>query len=379
MEKAIIMAIDDNPANLGLLENMLSTQGYRVLTFITGEMALRALEETKPDLILLDVNMPGMNGYEVCSWLKKDARFQEIPVIFISAVSDSMEKVKAFSLGAVDYVTKPFNFAKVRARIAAHIELQRQKRKLHEAYKNLQDAEEIRDSLVHMVVHDMNTPLTSASGFLQLALAPGREEKAPHYIRKALDSLDAVQLMTASLLDVSRMESGEMTLILNKVDVAELVDGILEKVSPLKKRRQLEFICSERPLMVKCDAQIVERIIQNILGNSLKFTSEENGRITIEAVAETGKVRISISDNGPGIPEEFHQRIFDKFAQLASTKAVRGHSAGLGLAFCRMAVEAHGGRIGLKSRLGQGSVFWFELPLPETLSGTEQTELNHEL
>lgn len=372
MEKSTIMAVDDNPANLGLLENMLSSQGHRVLSFPSGEMALRALEETKPDLILLDINMPGMNGYEICTWLKKDARFREIPVIFISAVSDSMEKVKAFSLGAVDYVTKPFNFAEVRGRIAAHIELQRQKRKLHDAYQSLQAAEEIRDSLVHMVVHDMNTPLTSASGFLQLALAPGREEKAPYYIRKALNSLDVVLLMTASLLDVSRMESGEMTLRLTALDIAELIDNILEKISPLKKGRQLEFTCLKRPLTVKCDAQIVERIIQNILGNSLKFTSENDGRVFIEAVAGKGKVRISVSDNGPGIPEEFHERIFDKFAQLTSAKTVRGHSAGLGLAFCKMAVEAHGGRIGLESEPGRGSVFWFELPLPETFSRDEQ-------
>ena len=150
-----IMVVDDTPANLRLLTGMLKERGYKVRPVSSGKFALQTAKHDPPDLILLDIIMPEMNGYEVCECLKADEQLSGIPVIFISALNETMDKVKAFKVGGVDYVTKPFQFEEVQARVATHLELRRQKRLVQESNEQLRKLEELRDNLVHMVVHDM--------------------------------------------------------------------------------------------------------------------------------------------------------------------------------------------------------------------------------
>ena len=165
-----VIVVDDTPANLQLLTGMLKERGYKVRPVPSGKLALQAAKNDPPDLILLDIMMPEMDGYEVCERLKADEKLREIPVIFISALNETMDKVRAFGVGGVDYVTKPFQFEEVDARVRTHLELQRQRRKLKENYEQLRRLEELRDNLVHMIVHDLRNPLTGISGFLDLAL-----------------------------------------------------------------------------------------------------------------------------------------------------------------------------------------------------------------
>ncbi|MCE5217099.1 response regulator, partial [bacterium] len=163
-----LLIVDDTPANLQVLAAMLKGQGFTVRPVPSGELALRAAESEPPDLILLDIMMPEMNGYEVCERLKDNDDLRDIPVIFISALSDTSDKVKAFEVGGLDYVTKPFQFEEVRARVGAHLKLRRLQveaaehhRQLEQSYEQLRELEELRDSLMHMIVHDLRTPLTS--------------------------------------------------------------------------------------------------------------------------------------------------------------------------------------------------------------------------
>jgi len=174
---ATIMVIDDTPANLKLLEEMLRGRGYRVMQFPRGAMALKAAAKNPPDLILLDIMMPEMDGFEVCRRLKAEERLKEIPVLFISSLDDTDSKLKAFSEGGVDYVTKPFQETEVLAWVKTHLELRRkslqietQKRQLQKNYDHLRELEELRDNLVHMIVHDMRSPLTGLLGNTQLLL-----------------------------------------------------------------------------------------------------------------------------------------------------------------------------------------------------------------
>jgi signal transduction histidine kinase len=358
--QATIMVVDDTPANLNLLHEILHDNGYRALAFPSGQLALNAAARNPPDLILLDINMPDMNGFEVCERLKRDAALKEIPVIFISALTETNDKVKAFAVGGVDYVTKPFQFKEVHARVETHLKLVRQKRELQDSYDKLLALESLRDGLVHMIVHDMRSPLQSIKGFLELAqIVPA---KAADYMVQAMASTDVLLEAVTSLLDVSKMEAKQMTLELAAVDMRELADKVLHNFDALKKRRTLTLKSSAAMKPLTCDAHLIRRVLQNIIGNALKFTDKETGSITvnIESVAED-KVRVSVADNGPGIPPAYREKVFDKFSQAAAHKQGQVYSTGLGLAFCKLAIETHGGRIGLESEVGKGSTFWFEL------------------
>ncbi|MEI6149444.1 MAG: response regulator, partial [bacterium] len=170
-----ILVVDDTTANLQLIAGMLKDRGYRVRPVPSGKLALQAIQKEQPDLILLDINMPEMNGYEVCTILKADEALKEIPVLFISALDETMDKIKAFAVGGVDYITKPFQFEEVEARVKTHLklrrlqlELERQNRQLRENYEQLKKLEDLRDNLTHMVVHDMRSPLMGITGHLEL-------------------------------------------------------------------------------------------------------------------------------------------------------------------------------------------------------------------
>ncbi|MDD5209168.1 MAG: response regulator [Elusimicrobiales bacterium] len=163
-----ILMVDDTPANLELLSGMLKGRGYKVRAAVSGKMALQAARNDPPDLILLDINMPEMNGYEVCTELKADEKLKDIPVIFLSALTETIDKVKAFGTGGVDYITKPFQFEEVEARVETHLEMRRQKNRLQENYNELGELKKMRDNLVNLLLHDLRPPLASICGQLEL-------------------------------------------------------------------------------------------------------------------------------------------------------------------------------------------------------------------
>ena len=163
-----ILMVDDTPANLELLSGMLKGRGYKVRAAVSGKLALQAARNDPPELILLDINMPEMNGYEVCAELKSDERLKDIPVIFLSALTETIDKVKAFGTGGVDYITKPFQFEEVEARVETHLELRRQKSQLLENYNELRELKNLRDNLVNLLIHDLRPPLTSICEQLEL-------------------------------------------------------------------------------------------------------------------------------------------------------------------------------------------------------------------
>lgn len=363
LSQAAIMVVDDNPANLKLMDKMLQSQGYSVLTFTRGSAALDAAANSPPDLILLDIEMPEINGFDVCRQLKEDPALKEIPVIFISAMIETSDKVKAFSMGCADYVTKPIHFEEVHARVKAHLELHRKKRELHEAYDKLRDLESLRDNLVHMIVHDMRSPLTAIIGNLELSMTELLPPDAALYMSEALNSANALLAMVSSLLDVSRMEAGQMKLEFSKVDLKILAGEIISMVQPIIGQRKLSLTSPVEMEDIRCDENLIRRVLQNLISNAIKFTDNESGaiKVSINNTVE-GNLLVSVNDNGHGISPEYRDKVFDKFFQLGMQKQDGWSSTGLGLTFCRLAIEAHGGVIGLASEVGKGSSFWFELP-----------------
>lgn len=357
---ASILAVDDTPANLQLLVGLLKEHGYRVRPVPNGILALQAAEASPPDLILLDITMPEMNGYEVCRRLKENPRLRDIPVLFISAMNEPLDKVRAFQAGGVDYVTKPFHAEEVEARVRTHLTLRQQQRALLESLAKQAAMERMRDSLTHMIVHDMRSPLSVLQMTFDMLgsdfLAGDADAQA--MLLNARASLSTLTEMVTQMLDISRLESGQMKLDLQPVNIADLALGAVEALQPLLERRQI-LVEAPAPVVGSVDPHIMRRVIGNLLGNALKF-SPDDGTIVVTVQALPGAAKVEVIDHGPGIAPEHHAKVFEKFGQIDGAKRHLG--SGLGLTFCKLAVEAHGGQVGLASELGKGCTFWFTVP-----------------
>ncbi len=358
-----ILVVDDTPENLQVLTQMLQQRGFTARPVPNGKLALLAAQTEAPDLILLDINMPEMDGYAVCAAFKSDKNLQDVPVIFISGMNDTLDKVRAFQAGGVDYITKPFHFEEVQARVETHLALRRQQRQLQENYAQIVTLEELRDNLVHMIIHDMRNLLWLTQVVLEKleeTQAALLDQEGKDYLAKAFYHISSLTEMSRAILDVSRLESGAMKLDLGQCDLAEMARHVVSNMEALQGGKQLTLHTPPAPALVVGDANLLSRVIQNLLDNALKF-SPPDGRIciTIEALAEG--VRVAVQDNGAGIPVEYHEKIFEKFGQVETRAEGYKFSTGLGLTFCKLVVEAHGGRIGVISAAQEGSTFWFEL------------------
>ncbi|HNX26610.1 MAG TPA: response regulator [Phycisphaerae bacterium] len=362
MGRQSIAIVDDTPANLKLLENMLREQGYRVLAFPRGDFALRGFERNQPDLILLDINMPGIDGFELCRKLKENEKLRDIPVIFISAYNETIDKVKAFSVGGVDYVTKPFQFEEVIARITTHLKISNLQRELARKFKEQKELEELKDNLIHMIVHDMRSPLQGMLGYLELLQNDSALLGETHrdYVNMLEQSGKMLINMISDLLDVTRLEKNNMPISRQLCDMRTIIEQSIKNLGYLAENR-IDALIPESKVMLMCDRELITRVVVNIVGNALKY--EPVGmKVRIACSQSENNVSVSIADDGPGIPEEYHQKIFEKFGQLSADGGRKPLSSGLGLTFARLAVEAHGGNIALTSEMNKGSTFTFELP-----------------
>ncbi len=359
---ANVMVVDDTPDNLRLLTGILEELGYEVRPAMSGAQALQAAEHAPPDLVLLDVTMPEMDGYEVCARLKASPKLRDIPVIFLTALTDIADKVKAFEVGGLDYITKPFHIAEVQARVRTHLALRSANVELARSYSKLQQLEQLREDLVHMVIHDMRSPLTVLGGHLGF-LKDECEKLGPDAasdLEAALHSAQVIARMANDLLDVSRLEEGKLPLRLADADLGELAEAVRASLRTFERGRTIELDVASRTV-IACDAGIVHRVLENLVNNAIKHTPR-GGPIRISVLDRGDRARVTVSDRGPGVPVEAREKIFEKFGVAEARRDAGYHSAGLGLAFCKLAVEAHGGTIGVESAEPTGSTFWFELP-----------------
>lgn len=361
-----ILVVDDLAANLDILSGLLEGLGYEIRAAVTGELALQAARHDPPDLILLDVKMPGMDGYALCSILKSEEKLKEIPVIFLSGLTEQVDKIKAFGCGGVDYITKPFQFEEVAARIATHLELSLQRRRVQEKNEKLRELEKMRSCLSHMLVHDLRSPLMAIASHLDMirrdtdnVLTPGSQGD----ISETLKAAEIMIRLIGDILDTNKLEEGKMKLALAPCNLGAIIEECVLELKPLYPGGEILFARPEGQPAVLADRELISRVVQNLLANAIKFTPS-GGRIILDLVPAAGVVRVSVHDNGPGIASDNRQRIFDKFAQAGLRAGSQRYSSGLGLTFCKLAVEAHSGSIGVDSKEGEGSTFWFELPVP---------------
>ncbi len=363
-----VLVVDDTLVNLEVLTNMLTGEGYKVRALRSGELAIRAAENKAPDLILLDINMPGLDGYETCLHIRDNERLAGIPIIFVSGRSEPIDKVRAFESGGVDYLTKPFQLEEVRVRVETHLALRRARLALEEQNKELaavntrlRELERMRESLTQMIVHDMRSPLMGLIMSLHLLKErawDGLSDFDRESVALAVQSGTNLSEMVTRLLDISRLESGAMPLKRTRRSPNQLVEEAVAALGALVRDHSIRIDCPADELV--CDGDLVRRVLVNLVANAIQ-SSAPNKPIGITAKQGAGLVLFAVEDEGCGVAEEHLDMIFDKFAQPA-LRGARSGSSGLGLAFCKLAVEAHGGRIGVESTLGEGSRFWFEIP-----------------
>ena len=370
-ESGLLLVVDDNEENRDVLARRLQKQGHWAVTAPGGQEALEALAEQPFDLVLLDIMMPEMDGYEVLSRIKNNPQTQRLPVIMISALDEMDSVVRCIEMGAADYLPKPFNPTLLRARVGASLREKRARDRelrytaeLAESYRKLQELERLRDDLTYMIVHDLRTPLTSLlSGLQTIPLVGDLNEIQTEMVEIAVDGGRTLLGMINDLLDVEKMEQESVPLEMTPLTAGGLIERATAQVVLLAQSSGLT-LAREAPLDLPPfpgDEDKLRRTIINLLGNAIKFTPV-GGTITAAAELGEGVVLFSIRDTGEGIPPEAFERIFEKFGQVENRKAGRKMSTGLGLTFCKLAVEAHGGRIWVESLPGQGSAFFFTIP-----------------
>ena len=371
-ERGLLLVVDDNETNRDILSRRLEMQGYLVETANDGAQTLQIVSERVFDLVLLDIMMPEMDGYEVLRRLKADEKTRDLPVIMISAIGDLDSVVRCIELGAEDYLPKPFNPTLLKARIGACLEKKRGRDRearllaqVQENYRKLQESERLRDDLTNMIVHDLRTPLSSLMAGLQTIemvgpLEPEQKECCDIAVRGGYALLDMIN----DLLDISKLEGGVSDLEIQTIEVPTLLMESCEQVQGAAEARHILWELDLAPDLpaFSGDGSKLRRTMVNLLGNAIKF-SPTNGTVVIGARADPAELTLWVRDYGEGIPREAFRRIFEKFGQVADRKAGRAMSTGLGLALCKMVTEAHEGRIWVESELGQGSTFYIALPL----------------
>lgn len=392
-----ILVVDDVAVNVRLLTGILKVEGFHVEGVPGGAEALEKLKqaapEDAPDVVLSDVMMPGMDGFELCRRIRASPSTSRLPVVMVTARHETEDRVRALEAGADDFLSKPVDELEVVARVRSLVRAKRDRDALEAAHRDLQQAQQARENLASMLVHDLRTPLTTMLASLDLLL-PSKAAPGPANAANAL-GMSGIQgellalcarsgrhmlSLVNQLLDIARLEDGEMPLRIEPVRAADIIEEAAAHASARAQAssNRIEIDIHQSAAELQADPDLLRRVLINLLGNAVKFTRPNTPvRVEVRTVeasqAQASEAQVSeqdlerailfvVSDQGPGVEEADRERIFDKFAQAKSGRQAKRPSSGLGLFFCRLAIEAHGGRIWVQSREGQGSIFCFTLP-----------------
>lgn len=357
-KKISILVVDDEPHGFDVIEAHLFREGYDLSYASSGIKALNLIDSVEPDVILLDVMMPEMDGIEVCRHIKSDPQWQHIPIIIVTALTSKEDLSRSLDAGADDFLTKPVSGIELRARVRSMLRIKQQ-------YDALEATLQLREDLSNMIVHDLRNPLTTILMSSSLLVENGIEGKNLEKIHLILAAGRQLDSMIDDLLILAKMQSGKMILDLVEVDLKDLAANALSRFYSLAESRniQLKSQLLQQNYSVLADVNLLHRVVDNLLSNALKF-SHRGGTITLEIDYPRNQVSstpapkqaiIRIMDEGIGIREDLRLRIFDKYEV---GNVIDGISQlGLGLAFCKMVVEAHGGAIFVEANQPQGSIF----------------------
>ncbi len=336
-----ILMVDDKPANLKVLAKLLTRAGHRVRPALDGRAAIEAARSLLPDLVLLDVNMPGMSGYEVCRAFKQDPQLSEVPIIFVSAAGETLDKVRAFQVGAVDYVTKPVDAEEVLARVRTHLALSYSRKE--------------QSAFGRMVAHDISNPLTQI--ILQIEVGMMLGQLPVHEMANIKEAAERIQSIVSSMLTLSKLHKHDVESA--ALDMTMLVE---------RSRRTLCRLLADAGASVDVPDDLppalgygpwVEQVWTNYITNAVKYGGRPPEIVIGWREAGEGMIQYTVSDNGRGLTAEEQALVFNEFTRLNHIET-GGH--GLGLAIVQRVVTRMRGRVGLESTPGLGSTFYFCLP-----------------
>jgi two-component system sensor histidine kinase/response regulator len=359
-----ILIVDDVPENLKLLFTMLTEQGYDVRRVLSGKQALKAIEFDPPDLILLDIKMPEMDGYQVCQKLKSSPTTQDIPIIFLSALNDTFDKIKAFEVGAVDYITKPFQLQEVLVRVDNQLRLLNMHRKIQTKNQELESLNQELETFSYSVSHDLRNPLTNISGLsyiLKEKHGQKLEPKAKNLLEIIYNSTLKMEKIIENLLRLSQVKYQEM--LVDRVNLSNLVKDITSELTQMQPERDVEFIISDN-LIVKGDRNLLHIALINLINNAWKYTAK-NEKTIIEfgsfsqVKSKSSELVYYMKDNGVGFDQGKIDQLFKPFQRLHTQEEFEGN--GIGLAIVQRIINRHGGQIWCKSQPNQGTIFYFTL------------------
>lgn len=374
---AAILIVDDNPANCDLLSKRLSRQGYRCTQALGGKQALQVIEQDAPDIMLLDMMMPEMDGLEVLRSLRRRHDSISLPVLMVTARNQGEDVVSAFAAGANDYIEKPVDFPVLLARLQHHLahkrlddEVKTSRARLEEQNRKLEVGNQYKDNFLSSMSHELRTPLNAVLGFSEVLLDEmlgPLNDKQKQYCREIYNSGSYLLLIINDLLDLSKIEAGKLELDLQRSDVPALIEAVVGLMKEKAQRRGIRLVCQVDGCLgqVEWDPLRVKQMLINLLSNALKFT-ESGKRVTLSAgLAANDEAMLSVADEGCGISAEDLTRIFLPFEQATSPMKKRNvEGTGLGLALVSRLVALHGGRVEVEveSEVGVGSRFTLYLP-----------------
>jgi len=377
MERHKILIVDDEERNIKLLKAYLIAKQYETAEASNGEEALRMVNDCNPDLVLLDVMMPGIDGFEVCKRLKTNEKTKMIPVVMVTALREKEYRIKALEAGVDDFLTKPVDRTELMVRVKSLLRIKSYHDQLVHSFKEialknekLKELEGVREGLTHMIIHDLNNPLTGVLGNLEIIKFDNDDlsETQLDMIEKSLNYCADIRQLIQGILDVHRMEEGKLQPVKELTDVTKMLADLMEQfISRAKiEKISMTFSNSAKVPSAMIDPNLIKRVVANLLSNAIRHSSEgEEIKVSTGFLAEKNSIAFSVKDNGNGLASEYHQRIFDKFEQVElKNSGVTVGTGGLGLAFCKMAVEAHGGKVWVESDgADKGCTFKFKIPV----------------
>jgi two-component system, sensor histidine kinase and response regulator len=392
-ETATILVVDDNPTNLAVLDYALSNAGYNVRIEVDGLNVLKQVRLSIPDLILLDIMLPDITGFEICQQLKADAVTASIPIIFMTALVDTVDIVKGFSLGAVDYITKPFQEEELLARVRTHLHLHQLSKTLeiknqqllkltHELENRVaartvelqkalaaeKELNQLKSRFITMVSHEFRTPLaiiSSSSGILQQFSDRLSEDRKKEHLEIIQNTIIHITQMLDDILMINSGDTEKFELQLDTVDIItfcrQIIEGITDSTQPRKINLSVDFrdIIPPDSLMVKCDQKLLKLIFTNLLSNAIKYSHEQD-LVEVTFTKKNNKLIFKISDGGIGIPEADQVNLFSPFHRGSNIGTIPG--TGLGLAIVKQCLDLHKGKIHIESQVGTGTICTVTIP-----------------
>jgi signal transduction histidine kinase len=364
LQKSTILVVDDTPTNLSVLLDYLNQSGFKTLIAQDGEGALEQADFAHPDIILLDVMMPGIDGFETCKRLKEQDATKDIPVIFMTALSETVDKVKGFQYGAVDYITKPFQQEEVLMRITTHLTMQHQKKELNLLNQKLMASNATKDKFFSIIAHDMRSAFTPMVGYSDLLIRAAEElkdAKISKYSENMQMMIENAHKLFKNLLDWARIQRGAMEYKPNHFDLYSVgMSNVVFLMNPAKQKNiNIKFEIDKQTLCF-ADNNMVDTILRNLMTNAVKFT-HEGGEICLAATMDDEWIEVGISDTGVGIAPENQAKLFTIDSKHKSAGTAGEQGTGLGLILCKELVEKNGGRIWVESEKDKGSCFRFTL------------------